>query len=34
MQTNNHEVVFAIVNSGYAEDAMAVAREQGARGVA
>jgi nitrogen regulatory protein PII len=32
MQTNNHEVIFAIVNSGYAEDAMAVAREQGARG--
>ena len=32
MTTNNHEVIFAIVNSGYAEDAMAVAREQGARG--
>ena len=30
--TNNHEVIFAIVNSGYAEDAMAVAREQGVRG--
>ena len=32
MTTNNHEVIFAIVNSGYAEDAMAVAREQGVRG--
>ena len=32
MTTNNHEVIFAIVNSGYAEDAMAVAREHGARG--
>ena len=32
MKTNEHEVVFAIVNSGYAEDAMAVAREQGVRG--
>lgn len=32
MTTNNHEVIFAIVNSGYAEDAMAVARKQGARG--
>ena len=32
MKTNNHEVIFAIVNSGYAEDVMAVAREQGARG--
>ena len=32
MQTSNHEVIFAIVNSGYAEDAMEVAREQGARG--
>ena len=32
MQTNNHEVIFAIVNSGYADDAMAVAREQGVRG--
>ncbi len=32
MTTNNHEVIFAIVNSGYAEDAMAVARENGARG--
>ena len=32
MDTNNHEVIFAIVNAGYAEDAMHVAREQGARG--
>ena len=32
MKTDNHEVIFAIVNSGYAEDAMDVAREQGVRG--
>ena len=32
MKTNNHEVIFAIVDAGYAEDVMAVAREQGARG--
>ena len=32
MTTDNHEVIFAIVNSGYAEEAMAVAREQGVRG--
>ena len=32
MTTNNHEVIFAIVNSGVAEDAMEVAREQGVRG--
>ncbi len=32
MTTNNHEVIFAIVNAGFAEDAMSVAREQGARG--
>ena len=32
MTTANHEVIFAIVNAGYAEDAMDVAREQGARG--
>ena len=32
MKTNDHEVVFAIVNSGYAEDVMEVAREQGVRG--
>ena len=29
---NQHEVIFAIVNSGFAEDVMDVAREQGARG--
>ena len=32
MKTDNHEVVFAIVNSGFAEDVMDVAREQGVRG--
>ncbi len=32
MKTNAHEVIFAIVNSGYAEDVMEVAREQGVRG--
>ena len=32
MTTNNHEVIFAIVNSGYAEEAMDVARELGVRG--
>ncbi len=32
MTTNNHEVIFAIVNAGYAEDAMDVAREQGVMG--
>ena len=32
MKTNDHEVVFAIVNSGYAEDVMEIAREQGVRG--
>lgn len=32
MTTNNHEVIFAIVNAGYAELAMDVARENGARG--
>ena len=32
MTTNNHEVIFAIVNAGFAEDAMSVAREQGVRG--
>lgn len=32
MTTKNHEVIFAIVNAGYAEDAMSVAREEGARG--
>jgi len=32
MTTNNHEVIFAIVNAGFAEVAMDIAREQGARG--
>ena len=32
MTTNNHEVIFAIVNAGFAEDVMEVAKEQGARG--
>ncbi|MBQ7346235.1 MAG: P-II family nitrogen regulator [Oscillospiraceae bacterium] len=32
MTTSNHEVIFAIVNSGYAEEVMDVARENGARG--
>ncbi len=32
MQKNEHEVIFAIVNADYAEDAMRVAREHGARG--
>ncbi len=32
MTTNNHEVIFAIVNAGFADDAMAVAREQGVCG--
>ena len=32
MTTNNHEVIFAIVNAGFAEDAMDVAWEQGVRG--
>ena len=32
MKTNNHEVIFTVVNSGYAEEAMRVAREQGVRG--
>ena len=32
MKTNDFEVVFAVVNSGYAEDVMDVAREQGVRG--
>ena len=32
MNTNNHEVIFVIVNSGYADEAMRVAREQGVRG--
>ena len=32
MTTENHEVIFAIVNAGFAEEAMNVARAQGARG--
>lgn len=32
MKTTEHEVVFAIVNSGFAEDVMEIAREQGVRG--
>ena len=32
MKTNDHEVVFAIVNSGFADDVMDIAREQGVRG--
>ena len=32
MKTDNHEVIFAIVNSGYAEEVMDVARDNGARG--
>ena len=32
MTTNNHEVVFAIVDSGFAEDVMDVARAEGVRG--
>lgn len=32
MTTKDHEVVFAIVDAGFAEDVMDIAREQGARG--
>ena len=32
MTTDNHEVIFAIVNAGFAEEAMDIARKQGARG--
>ena len=32
MKTENHEVIFAIVNEGYAEEVMDNAREQGVRG--
>ncbi len=32
MTTNNHEVIFAIVDSGFAEEVMDVAKEQGVRG--
>ena len=32
MTPENHEVIFAIVNAGFAEEAMNIARTQGARG--
>lgn len=32
MTTNNHEVIFEIINSGYADEAMAVAHESDACG--
>lgn len=32
MNTNKHEVIFAIVNAGFAEEVMDVARQQGVRG--
>lgn len=32
MKTNEHEVIFVIVNSGYADEVMDVAREKGVRG--
>lgn len=32
MKTDNHEVIFAIVNSGFADEAMEAARSQGVRG--
>ena len=32
MKTNNHEVIFAIVNAGFADDVMDVARAEGVRG--
>ena len=32
MKTENHEVIFAIVNGGYAEEVMSVAKGHGARG--
>ena len=32
MKTDNHEVIFAIVNSGYADEAMEAAKENGAKG--
>lgn len=32
MRTENHEVIFAIVDSGFAEEVMALARREGARG--
>ena len=32
MTSSDYEVIFAVVNSGFAEEVMDVAREQGARG--
>ena len=32
MKSNEYEVIFTIVNSGFAEDVMEVAREKGVRG--
>ena len=32
MTTNNHEVIFVIVNAGFAEEAMTIARAEGVRG--
>ena len=32
MTTNNYEVIFTIVDEGYADDVMEVAKEQGVRG--
>ena len=32
MKSDNYEVIFAIVNAGFAEDVMDLAREQGVRG--
>lgn len=32
MKNNNYEVIFAVVDEGFAEDVMNVAREEGARG--
>jgi nitrogen regulatory protein PII len=32
MKTNEHEVILAIVNAGFAEEVMEVARENGVRG--
>lgn len=32
MKTNDHEVIFVIVNSGYADEVMDIARAKGVRG--
>ena len=32
MTTNNYEVIFTIVDEGYADDVMEIAKEQGVRG--